>query len=337
MTENISSKISVVVPSYNGIQYIADCLNSLRDQLLKPDEVILVDDGSTDETASFVERSYPEALVVKLDSNRGFAAAVNEGIRRCTGTYVALLNNDARAAPEWLSELKRALDKDPSIGSCSSKMLFSDRPDTINSIGIGFTHAGTAFDVGYGQRDGERFERTRPIFGACAGAAMYRRKVFDDIGLFDEDLFMWYEDADLSFRAQLAGYRCLYVAAAVVYHVGGGTASPGDRMHIHYCSRNQILVAVKNLPDPLRFRYFIRLLSVALKHSLKALANGELAVLTGYLAAVRDMGRFARKHKLTRQFTRSSASEILDLLRLDAGANISTGTRLRGFAGVDDG
>ena len=97
MTENTSGKISVVIPSYNGIQYIAVCLNSLRDQLRKPDEVILVDDGSTDGTASLVESSYPEAQLVKLDSNRGFAAAVNEGIRRCSGNYIALLNNDTRA------------------------------------------------------------------------------------------------------------------------------------------------------------------------------------------------------------------------------------------------
>ena len=336
MTEKDSQKISVVVPSYNGIRYVADCLDSLREQILRPDEIVLVDDGSTDGTASFVEDSYPEVHVLKLGANRGFAAAVNEGIRHCEGTYIALLNNDACASPEWLAELGKALDERPSLGSCSSKMLFADRPDTINSIGIGFTRAGTAFDVGYGQRDGEEFGKNRPIFGACAGAAMYRREVFDVVGLFDEDFFMWYEDADLSFRAQLAGYRCLYVPTAVVYHVGGGTASPKDRLHIHYCSRNQILVAVKNMPDSLRFRYFSRLASLVAKHSFKSLLKGETSVLTGYLAAAKNLGRFSRKHKLTRQLTVSSADDILNLLTIDAGEKNTDGSGLRDPGGPTD-
>ncbi len=318
MAENASRTISVVIPTYNGIRYIADCLNSLRNQLRRPDEIILVDDGSTDETASLVADSYPEVRLVRFDSNRGFAAAVNEGIRQSNGDYVALLNNDTRAAPEWLSELKRTLDEQPSTGFCSSKMLFADRPDIINSIGIGFTRAGTAFDVGYQQRDGERFSRSRPIFGACAGAAMYRRELFEDVGLFDEDLFMWYEDADLSFRAQLAGYRCLYVPGAVVYHVGGGTASPSDRSHIYYCSRNQILVAVKNMPQPLRLRYFGRLAAVCLKHSLKTLLNGQTAVTGGYIAALMSLNQFLRKHKLTIRYTKTSADDIWLLLKLDS-------------------
>lgn len=329
MGENRSGTISVVIPTYNGIKYITGCLNSLGDQLQRPDETILVDDGSTDGTASFVANSHPEVRLVRLDSNRGFAAAVNEGIRHCKGTYIALLNNDAQAAPQWLSELKRTLDERPSIGFCSSKILFADQPEVINSIGIGFTRAGTAFDVGYRHRDDEKFRHPRPIFGACAGAAMYRREVFEDIGLFDEDLFMWYEDADLSFRAQLAGYQCLYVPTAVVSHVGGGTASPHDRLHIHYCSRNQILVLVKNLPDPLRLRYFPRLMATCLKHSLKMLMRGEVAVLSGYLAALRDLNLFLKKHKLNQGFAKASVEEILNLLSLDSGEEPLAENRVR--------
>ena len=322
MAENTPGTISVVIPTYNGIAYIADCLDSLRDQLRTPDEIVLVDDGSTDGTASLVGKSYPEVRYIGLDPNRGFAAAVNEGIRHCSGTYVALLNNDTRVAPEWLRELEKALAARPSVGFCCSKMLFADRPDVINSIGIGFTRAGMAMDVGYGQKDGERFERPRPIFGACAGAAMYRRALFDEVGLFDEDFFMWYEDVDLSFRAQLAGYECAYVPTAVVYHVGGGTASSANKLHLHYCSRNQVLVMVKNLPGPLRARYFARMSFTCLKHSLKMLAQGKPAVLGGYLAALRDLRMFLKKHRVTSSNTRVSAEDIMRLLTLDSEAGL---------------
>ena len=318
MAENTPGTISVVIPTYNGIAYIADCLDSLREQLRVPDEIVLVDDGSTDDTVSLVGKSYPEVRYIRLDSNRGFAAAVNEGIRHCSGTYVALLNNDTRVAPEWLRELEKALAARPSVGFCSSKMLFADRPDIINSIGIGFTRAGMAMDVGYGQKDGKRFESPRPIFGACAGAAMYRRALFNDVGLFDEDFFMWYEDVDLSFRARLAGYECAYVPTAVVYHVGGGTASSVNKLQLHYSSRNRVLVMVKNLPGPLRTRYFARMSVVCLKHSLKTLAEGKTAVLGGYLAALRDLRTFLKKHRATSCNTRVSAENIMRLLTLDS-------------------
>jgi GT2 family glycosyltransferase len=316
--EITSETISVVIPTYNGIRYIADCLDSLRKQVRKPDEVIVVDDGSTDDTSSQVEENYPEVRCIRLDSNRGFAAAVNEGIRHSSGTYVALLNNDTRADEAWLHELEHTLQEQPSLGSCSSRMLFADRPEIINSIGIGFTAAGMAADVGYGQEDGEKFRRSRPVFGACAGAAIYRRAMLDDIGLFDEDFFMWYEDVDLSFRAQLAGYSCVYVPTAIIYHVGGGTASAANRLHLRYCSRNQVLVMVKNLPDQLRLRYFRRMAITCAKHSLKMALQRKPAVIGGYLAAIKDLRKFIKKHRITSNVTRVSSDIIERLLLLDS-------------------
>ncbi|GAB4344563.1 MAG: glycosyltransferase family 2 protein [Candidatus Abyssubacteria bacterium] len=317
MAENTSSNISVVIPSYNGVGYLPECLNSLRGQLVPASEIIVVDDGSTDQTTPFLREHFPDVHVVRLETNRGFAAAVNEGIRRCRGSYIALLNNDTQASPQWLGELKATLDREPAVGFCSSKMLFADRPDIINSIGIGFTRAGTAFDVGYGEPDGEKFASPRPMFGACAGAAMYRRELFERTGLFDEDLFMWYEDADLSFRAQLAGFTCLYVPTAIVYHVGGGTTSPSDAQHIYYCSRNQILVMVKNLPEPLRPVYFRRLTVTCLKHSVRSLLRGYPAVVRGYLAALMNLRYFMKKHRLTIDISVVSDDYICKLLELE--------------------
>ena len=131
MAKKTPATTSVVIPTYNGVGYLPDCLDSLKAQTQKPDEVILVDDDSTDATATLIKRSYPEIRYLRLESNQGFAAAVNAGIRECKGTYIALLNNDTRARPEWLYELKRTLDDEPAVGFCSSKMLFANRPDVI--------------------------------------------------------------------------------------------------------------------------------------------------------------------------------------------------------------
>jgi len=313
-----SSKISVIIPTYNGIKHIPLCLDSLRKQSRQADEVLVVDDASTDGTASLIARSYPDVHFVRLDHNKGFAAAVNAGLSRCCGDYVALLNNDTQAHEQWLAELAKALDEQPSISFCSSKMLFADRPDIINSIGVGFTYSGVAMDVGYGQKDGPQFNRPRLIFGACAGAAMYRRRLFEEIGLFDEDLFMWYEDVDFSFRAQLAGHKCIYVPTAVIYHKGGGTVSAKDRKHIYYCSRNQVLVLAKNLPRKLLPRYAFRLGIVCAKHSVKSLLKGQTAAVSGYTAALINLKQFLKKRNLNHLKSSVSASDILQALHMDS-------------------
>jgi hypothetical protein len=277
-----------------------------------------VDDASTDGTAELIAKSYPDIHLIRLNKNKGFAGAVNEGVARSKGEYVALLNNDTQAHPEWLSELNKALDENPSTDSCSSKMLFADRPDTINSLGIGFTSSGVAMDVGLGQKDGPLFNKSRPVFGACAGAAIYRRRLFADIGFFDGDLFMWYEDVDFSFRAQLAGHRCLYVPTAIVFHKGGGTVSSNQKLHIYYCCRNQILVLVKNLPGPLCPKYLPRLALLCLKHSIKTLLKGETAAVSGYCRALKDLNLFLKKRKLILSRTVVYATDIQDLMQQDS-------------------
>jgi GT2 family glycosyltransferase len=313
-----SDKVSIVIPTHNGVEHIPPCLDSLKKQARRADEIIVVDDASTDETASLIARSYPDVRLICLERNRGFAGAVNEGIRRASGEYIALLNDDTQAHPQWLTELVKVLDGQADISFCSSKMLFADQPELINSIGIGFTRAGIAMDVGLRQKDGPEFNRPRPIFGACAGAAIYRRRLFDEIGLFDEDLFMWYEDVDFSFRAQLAGHTCLYVPTAVVYHKGGGTVSSNERKHIYYCCRNQVLVLVKNLPRALLPHYMLRISWVCMKHSIKSLLKGETAVLAGYSGTLTSLSHFLKKRNASAFKSVTSISHLLEAMQMDS-------------------
>ncbi|MGE5617896.1 MAG: glycosyltransferase family 2 protein [Sphingomonadaceae bacterium] len=239
--------ISVIVPNWNGARYLAGCLDSLRSQSYQHFEVLVVDNGSTDGSDRMVPERYPEFHLLSLGSNLGFAAAVNEGIRRSRGELVALLNNDAEAEIDWLERLAEGAARHPEAGFFACKILLYDRRDVIHSAGDFYSRDGVPGNRGVWQRDEGQFDREEYVLGACGGASGWRRSLFEDVGLFDESLFMYCEDVDLSLRAQLRGHKCVYLPAARVYHrlsaTGGGeTAS-------FYCGRNFVAVAAKNLPS----------------------------------------------------------------------------------------
>jgi hypothetical protein len=292
---------SVIIPNWNGRELLPICLDSLRQQSMSA-EVIVVDDGSTDGSAGLVQQRYPEVRLIELGENRGFAAAVNAGIRASRAEYVALLNNDAEAAPEWLAELIGALDTHADAGFAASKMLdYADRT-RIDGAGDAFTWAGNAYRIGHGERDCGQYDAPAWIFGACAGAAIYRRQMLDAIGLFDEAFFAYYEDADLSFRAQLAGYRCRYVPEAVVYHVGSATSGRGSDRTLYLQTRNRISMVLKNYPA----RFLAEKLPLVLRFQLdllrRAQASGRLPTVARALrAAAADAPRALRARRETQR------------------------------------
>lgn len=232
-------------------------------QTFRDFEVIVVDNGSIDGSVEFVEENYPDIRVIRLERNKGFSVAVNIGIREAKGEYVALLNNDTEAHPRWLEELVKALDRYHEAGFCASKMInFYDR-SLIDRAGDCFTIYGLALKRGVDEHDGPEFNREEYVFGACAGAAIYRRSLFEDIGFFDEDFFAYLEDVDLSFRAQLYGYKCLYVPSAVVYHMAGVTSrtfqTRWKRLGVNI--KNNLFVVIKNMPGRLILKYFPLIIS----------------------------------------------------------------------------
>jgi GT2 family glycosyltransferase len=218
--------ISVIIPNWNGVTLLRGCLESLREQTHPDYEIILADNASSDDSVDMVRREYPEVSVVQLQENLGYSGGVNAGLAAAKGDILALLNNDAEAAPTWLEELTAALDRHPDAGSVASKMLLYDRREVLNSAGDFIRIDGTPGNRGVWQPDDGRFDREEFVFGACGGAAAYRRPMLEQIGPFDEDMFMYCEDVDLAWRAQLAGWRCVYAPAAKVYHrlsaTGGG-------------------------------------------------------------------------------------------------------------------
>lgn len=282
---------SIVIVNWNGRDLLAECLPSLRAQTL-PGEVVMVDNGSADGSVDFVRASFPEVVVEPLDRNHGFAVANNVGMRLARGEYVALLNNDTVVDPRWAAELARGLDEHADVGFCASKMLQYGQKDVIDTAGDELGVA-RAYKRGTGQPDGPEFAEPRYVFGACAGAAMYRRRMLDDIGLFDESFVTNFEDVDLSFRAQLAGYRCLYVPTAVVHHkVAATKRRTGWSAQMAYRnSRNSKLMWLKNAPMGLLGKYALPILAQEGRQLRRSVKKADWATVRSLLAADAEIVR----------------------------------------------
>lgn len=257
----LEPRASVVIPTCNGRALLETCLESLRSQSFRDFETVVVDNGSTDGSIEEVRRRHPGVRTVALDRNLGFSGAVNHGIRATRAPYVALLNNDARADPSWLERLVAFLDARPGAHGVTSRILDAREPGRIDNVGDGFSLRGIAYPIGHLEEDRGQYRRVREVFGACGGAALFRRSLFDEVGLLDEEFFAYHEDVDLAFRARLRGLRIFYQPDALVYHLGGGTS--GGRISplaVRLSTRNSLCVVLKNLPASLIRRHLPRLL-----------------------------------------------------------------------------
>lgn len=310
-------RVSVIIPNWNTLKFLGPCLTSLREQTFQDFETILVDSGSTDDSLPFVAGNFPEVRILALGENRGFSGAVNAGIRASEAEFVVLLNNDTEQDPAWLAELARAAENHPEAGSFASKLLdFHDR-DTLDGAGDALRKSGLPYRLGHGERDKGQFDKQVPVFGACAAAALYRREMLDDIGLFDEDFFAYCEDGDLSFRAQLAGYGCLYVPGAVVYHVGG--ASTGGKRSptaTRLGTRNGLCLLVKDLPTPLVPGMLLPIVAGQVTRLAVTTLSGVLpAHLAGLVEAMRLIPKMLRKRRDIQKRRRVPTTPIRMLLR----------------------
>ena len=247
-------EINVIIPHHNGDHLLRNCLDALQKQSFQDFDIVVVDDGSEDDSARICS-NYDKTTCIRLDRNRGFAAAVNEGIRNTKAPYVALLNNDARPADDWLESLFEALQKNEAFSYGASRVLCSSRPELLDRAGDLYTYAGVALMRGHLELAEERYSREEEVFGASAVAALYRRSLFEDIGLFDEDYFCIYEDVDLCLRARLRGHRCLYVPKAKVHHIGSATISKSSDRMTEFGQVNLERTYLKNMPWPIFLRY----------------------------------------------------------------------------------
>lgn len=242
-------KVTVIIPNYNGIEYLKECLKSLEEQTFQDFSVIIVDNCSTDGSVEFIKQSYPEITLFEMDENYGFSIAVNKGIRESRTKYVILLNNDTVIHKDYIKELYNHISTSKKIFSVSSKMISYRDRTVMDDAGDLYTVLGWAFQRGV-RRPVDEFNEPKRVFAACAGAAIYRRDVFKEIGLFDEMHFAYLEDIDVGYRARIEGYRNEYCPTAIVYHVGSATsgATVYSDFKVKLSARNTIYLNYKNMP-----------------------------------------------------------------------------------------
>ena len=244
------NKITIVIPNFNGIHFLKECLDSVKKQNFSFYDVIIIDNASEDHSIEYINDNYPEFTLIENEKNLGFAAAVNQGIKASTSEYIFLLNNDVELEFDCISNLLKCIKRDKNIFAVSSKMIqYYDRCK-IDDAGDEYTLLGWTKKVGDGKST-DRYKDEREIFSACAGAALYRKSVFNEIGLFDEQFFAYMEDVDIGYRSRIYGYKTLYCPKAVVYHRGSGSSgSKYNRFKIKLAARNNVYVPYKNMPWP---------------------------------------------------------------------------------------
>jgi len=310
--------VSVIIPNWNGLAHLPVCLASLKSQTHPDFEIIVADNASSDGSREWLAREHAGVRLIALDKNYGFAAACNAGLRQGRGEILALLNNDAEAGPGWLAGIVAAFARHPEAGLVASKMLLFDRRDTLHSAGDEYRRDGTPANRGVWQKDGPDYAQERFVFSACGGAAAYRRAMLDAVGLFDEDFFYSCEDTDLAWRAQLAGWRCVYAPGAVVYHklsaTGGGVTAS------YYDGRNFIYLLVKDVPVGVWRKHWQEIAAAQLRIFGKALSaairggGAARARLCGQLAGLLAIPRLLRKRQEVHAARRASDDYLESLL-----------------------
>lgn len=241
-------EVTVVIPNYKGEAYLRPCVESLLAGTGLEMDVIIVDNGSRDGCVEEVRRLYPQVECVCLDQNYGFCKAVNIGIRKAETPYVFLLNNDTLVCKGAVEALLASVKKDRRIFSVEAKMIQYQDRTKIDSAGTFYNAFGWAYARGK-DRPADQYRKRGPVFSACAGAAMYRREVFEEIGLFDEEHFAYLEDVDVGYRARIAGYRNVYEPMARIIHVGSAASgSRHNEFKVRLSARNNLYLIYKNMP-----------------------------------------------------------------------------------------
>lgn len=323
--------VSVVIPNWNGKKFLAGCLDSLSKQSYCPVEVIVVDNGSKDGSVEFLRQNYPWVKLACFERNTGFSVAVNRGIRESSGEFVALMNNDTVAEPDWLSEMVAAMEARPEVGSCGCKMLAYDDRSLLDGAGDGYRRGGLPGRIGHREIDRGQFDQARYILGACGGAALYRRSLFDDIGLFDEDYFAYLEDVDLGLRAQSAGYKCYYVPTAVIYHLGCGTTGSGYHpLVVRLSAQNNWNTIVKNIPAELLLKFLPQIVFWQLYYFAVVIVRGGQIIpwLDGSLRAVGLLPKMLAKRSVINRKRCVSIAYLEQMIRESEDALTASRQRL---------
>ncbi len=277
------TSVTVVIPNYNGLKFMEPCMAALEKQTCKDFEILVVDNGSSDGSVDWLKsHQYP---TIFLEENTGFSGAVNVGIKASKTPFVLLLNNDTEVEPDFIGEMIKAIRRSDKIFAVSSKMVQMYHKELMDDAGDMYSVLGWAYQRGVG-RSSKGYNREREVFSACAGAAIYRREVFEQIGYFDEMHFAYLEDIDVCYRAKIFGWHNRYCPTAVVYHVGSGTSgSKYNAFKVRLAARNNVYLNYKNMP---LFQLLVNLLPITMGIIVKYGFFQKLGFGKEYLDGVKE-------------------------------------------------
>jgi hypothetical protein len=317
-------KVSIVIPNRDGatpregLMYLEMVMGTLTEQSFRDFEVIVVDNGSTDDSVAYLREHWPEVKVVELGENQGFPAAVNRGIAAGRGAYVALLNTDIELSPDWLELLVEEFERDPGLGFATGKIMRHDDRGVIEQAGHDFFTCGRFEPRGLDERDEGQYDQRAPTAIVTAAAAMYRLAALDRAGGFDEDYFLYCEDGDVCLRMLLLGYSGLYVPEPKAFHVRGGTVGAASDLPRFFLVRNALITLLKDLPASVLFR---SLPKIALYHwgQLSAARREGYArrVLQAYASFLRMVPAILRKRRRVQRGRTVAPSEFAAQLRTE--------------------
>ena len=277
------TSVTVVIPNYNGLRFMEPCMAALEKQNCKDFEILVVDNGSSDGSVEWLKsHQYP---TIFLEENTGFSGAVNVGIKASKTPFVLLLNNDTEVEPDFIGEMIKAIRRSDKIFAVSSKMVQMYHKELMDDAGDMYSVLGWAYQRGVG-RSSKGYNREREVFSACAGAAIYRREVFEQIGYFDEMHFAYLEDIDVCYRTKIFGWHNRYCPTAVVYHVGSGTSgSKYNAFKVRLAARNNVYLNYKNMP---LFQLLVNLLPITMGIIVKYGFFQKLGFGKEYLDGVKE-------------------------------------------------
>jgi GT2 family glycosyltransferase len=317
-------KVSIVIPNRNGATpregptYLEMVMGTLAEQSFRDFEVIVADNGSSDDSVPYLRENWPDAQVVELGENRGFSAGVNAGIAAGRGPYVALLNTDIELSPDWLELLVGEFERDPRLGFATGKIMRHDDRGVLEQAGHDFFTCGRFEPRGLDERDEGQYDERRATPIVSAAAALYRRAALEEAGGFDEDYFLYCEDADVCLRMLLCGYSGLYVPEPKAFHVRGGTVGSDQDLPRFFLVRNALVTLLKDLPTPVLVR---SLPKIALYH-WGALSAGRREgygrrVLQAFTAFLRMVPATLRKRGVVQGARAITPAEFAALVRTD--------------------
>ncbi|MDD5145562.1 MAG: glycosyltransferase family 2 protein [Candidatus Pacebacteria bacterium] len=320
--------VSVVILNWNGKRYLNDCLTSLENQSFTNFEIIFADNGSEDDSVSFVKENFPKTIIVENKKNLGFAEGNNRGIRIAQGKYVFILNNDTKVDKNCLEKLVEVAERNDKIGMAATKILSIQNSKLIDSVGVNIYFDGMSRGRGRKEIDNGQYDKIEKILIPSGCAALYRKEMLDEIGLFDERFFAYCEDTDLGLRGRLAGWQAQFVPSAVIQHYYSGTSGKYSSFKAFLVERNHFWVVLKNFPPKLILflpfytvlRYSFIIFGLLTKRGAGARYQSPkfqlvFILLKSYISALRGLPEMLNKRKFIQKNKKLNNKEIYNLFK----------------------